>query len=242
MNTEKKLLDPRTYLFLCIASIIAVIVIRTETSLAFLFAACMVIQAMCGKAVRIPVYLGGYLFLLWLSWAGVQLLGDLSTFFIGSALSNIGILGRRAMIPLSFAFLIGEAPTGSLLAAFHVLHIPKSGGIAVAVILRFFPTLGEEYRCIRNAQKFRGIGVGLWNTLAHLPSTLEYILVPLIMRTTKISDELSASITVRGVRFGGQVVSYRPLCFSRKDIALCAGYTAAVFLFAFLDKAGLGGI
>lgn len=46
-------------------------------------------------------------------------------------------------------------------------------------MLRFFPTLGEEYRAIRNSQRFRGIGVGILHTLTHLPSTIEYILIPL---------------------------------------------------------------
>ena len=59
-------------------------------------------------------------------------------------------------------------------------------------------------------------------TLAHLPSTVEYILIPLILRTTKVAEELSASMTVRGVRFSGETVSYRAIRFTWKDAGLCA--------------------
>ena len=56
-----------------------------------------------------------------------------------------------------------------------------------------------------------GIGVGVVHTLTHLPSTVEYILIPLILRTTKVAEELSASMTVRGVRFSGETISYHPI-------------------------------
>lgn len=61
------------------------------------------------------------------------------------------------------------------------------------------------------------------HTLTHLPSTVEYILIPLILRTTKVAEELSASMTVRGVRF--------PVKPSVTAPSILAGRTA---LFAYL--------
>lgn len=107
------------------------------------------------------------------------------------------------------------------------------------MVLRFFPTIAGEYRAIRSSQRFRGIGVGVVHTLTHLPSTVEYILIPLILRTTKVAEELSASMTVRGVRFSGETISYRPIHFSWKDGILCVFMvviTTAVFV---LEKGGL---
>lgn len=82
-------------------------------------------------------------------------------------------------------------------------------------------------------------GLGVVHTLTHLPSTVEYILIPLILRTTKVAEELSASMTVRGVRFSGETISYRPVRFTGKDAALCAMAVlipAAVFL---LERRGV---
>ena len=151
----------------------------------------------------------------------------------------MGVIGRKAMVPLSFAICLAKEPTGSLLASLQAMRLPKAVGIGLAVLLRFFPTIGGEYRAIRASQRFRGIGVGVVHTLTHLPSTVEYILIPLILRTTKVAEELSASMTVRGVRFSGETISYRPVRFTGKDAALCAMAVlipAAVFL---LERRGV---
>ena len=102
-----------------------------------------------------------------------------------------------------------------------------------------FPTISGEYRAIRSSQRFRGIGVGVVHTLTHLPSTVEYILIPLILRTTKVAEELSASMTVRGVRFSGETISYRPIHFSRKDGALCVFMVLIASAVFVLEKGGI---
>ena len=169
----------------------------------------------------------------------MRLLDSNVAFSVSSMLSSIGIVGRKILIPLSFATALAGEANGSLMAALQAMRFPKAVGIAVAVVLRFFPTISGEYRAIRSSQRFRGIGEGVVHTLTHLPSTVEYILIPLILRTTKVAEELSASMTVRGVRFSGETISYRPIHFSRKDGALCvfmAVIAAAVFV---LEKGGL---
>ena len=106
-------------------------------------------------------------------------------------------------------------------------------------MLRFFPTIAGEYRAIRSSQRFRGIGVGVLHTLTHLPTTTEYILIPLILRTTKVAEELSASMTVRGVRFSGETVSYRPIRFCWKDAAFLALLFAVFCTVLILERGGV---
>ena len=180
-----------------------------------------------------------YIVFYGIGWAGVRLLDSSVAFSVSSMLSSIGVVGRKTLIPLSFATALAGEPTGSLMAALQAMRFPKAVGIAVAVVLRFFPTISGEYRAIRSSQRFRGIGVGVVHTLTHLPSTVEYILIPLILRTTKVAEELSASMTVRGVRFSGETINYRPIHFIWKDGVLCvfmAVIAAAVFV---LEKGGL---
>ena len=123
--------------------------------------------------------------------------------------------------------------------ALQKLHLPKAAGIGTAVVLRFFPTIASEYRAIRSSQRFRGIGVGVLHTLTHLPTTVEYILIPLILRTTKVAEELSASMTVRGVRFSGETVSYRSIRFCWKDAALLALLLAVACTVLLLERSGV---
>ena len=188
---------------------------------------------------RILPYMLYYLVFYGIGWAGVRLLDSNVAFSVSSMLSSIGIVGRKILIPLSFATALAGEATGSLMAALQAMRFPKAVGIAASVVLRFFPTISGEYRAIRSSQRFRGIGVGVVHTLTHLPSTVEYILIPLILRTTKVAEELSASMTVRGVRFSGETISYRPIHFSWKDGALCvfmAVIASAVFV---LEKGGI---
>lgn len=134
---------------------------------------------------------------------------------------------------------LSQEPTGALMASLQALRLPKAVGIGLAVLLRFFPTIGGEYHAIRNSQRFRGIGVGVFHTLTHLPSTVEYILIPLILRTTKVAEELSASMTVRGVRFSGETISYRPVRFAWRDAALCVVALLIPVIVFLLERRGI---
>lgn len=214
-------INPLTWLLLCLTGIISIILIHSEAGGLCLVVFCIVIHLFAGQADKAIPYAVCYLVFTGIAWGGVRLAETEAAFSVSSMLASLGVLGRKSIIPLSFAICLAKEPTGSLLASLQAMHLPKAVGIGVAVLLRFFPTVGGEYRAIRASQRFRGIGAGVFHTIAHLPSTVEYILIPLILRTTKIAEELSASMTVRGVRFSGKTISYRPVRFSGKDAALC---------------------
>ena len=231
--------DPRTWLLFCLLGIASILLVHSEIGGLCLFLGCLLIHLLTGKANKILPYMLYYLVFYGIGWAGVRLLDSNVAFSVSSMLSSIGIVGRKILIPLSFATALAGEATGSLMAALQAMRFPKAVGIAVAVVLRFFPTISGEYRAIRSSQRFRGIGVGVVHTLTHHPSTVEYILIPLILRTTKVAEELSASMTVRGVRFSGETISYHPIHFSWKDSALCvfmAVIAGAVFV---LEKGGI---
>lgn len=231
--------DPRTWLLLCLIGILSVLVIHSEAGGLCLFLVSMLILLLAGRAGKILAYAVYYLIFFSIGWVGVRLLDIGAAFSVSSMLSSIGVVGRKVLIPLSFSMALAKAPTGSLMAALMAMHFPKAAGIAVAVLLRFFPTIAGEYKAIRASQRFRGIGVGVLHTLAHLPSTAEYILIPLIFRTMKVAEELSASMTVRGVRFSGQTISYRPVHFTWKDLALCLVLFIAACAVFVLEKGGI---
>ena len=231
--------DPRTWLLFCLLGIASILLVHSEIGGLCLFLGYLLIHLLTGKANKILPYMLYYIVFYGIGWAGVRLLDSSVAFSVSSMLSSIGVVGRKILIPLSFATALAGEPTGSLMAALQAMRFPKAVGIAVAVVLRFFPTISGEYRAIRSSQRFRGIGVGVVHTLTHLPSTVEYILIPLILRTTKVAEELSASMTVRGVRFSGETISYRPIHFSRKDGALCVFMVLIASAIFVLEKGGI---
>ena len=52
-------------------------------------------------------------------------------------------------------------------------------------------TLRIEYRQIRSTMDIRGISDTLWKRVSHPLATIEYILIPLLMRCLKVTDELA---------------------------------------------------
>lgn len=231
--------DPRTWLLLCLLGIAAILVIRSEIGCLCLFLACLLIHMLAGNGGKILPYGLYYLIFYGIGWLGVHLMDSRVAFSVSSMLSSIGIVSRKVLVPLSFVICLAGEPTGSLMAALQKLHLPKAAGIGTAVVLRFFPTIAGEYRAIRSSQRFRGIGVGVLHTLTHLPTTVEYVLIPLILRTTKVAEELSASMTVRGVRFSGETVSYRSIRFCWKDAALLALLLAVACTVLLLERGGV---
>ena len=231
--------DPRTWLLLCLLGIASILLVHSEIGGLCLFLACLLVHLLSGKANKVLPYVLYYLIFYGISWVGVKLLDSGVAFSVSSMLSSMGVVGRKILIPLSFAVALAGEPTGSLMAALQAMRFPKAIGVAVAVVLRFFPTISGEYRAIRSSQRFRGIGVGVAHTLTHLPSTVEYILIPLILRTTKVAEELSASMTVRGVRFCGETISYRPIHFNWKDGILCTSLAMIASVVFVLEKGGI---
>ena len=222
--------DPRTWLLLCLLGIAAILVIRSEIGCLCLFLVCLLIHLLAGNGGKILPYGLYYLIFYGIGWLGVELMDNGVAFSVSSMLSSIGIVSRKVLVPLSFAICLAGEPTGSLMAALRKLRLPKAAGIG---------TIAGEYRAIRSSQRFRGIGVGVLHTLTHLPTTAEYILIPLILRTTKVAEELSASMTVRGVRFSGETVSYRSIRFCWKDAALLALLLAVACTVLLLERGGV---
>ena len=71
-------------------------------------------------------------------------------------------VGVRMMLPciITGAYAFSTTTIGELTAALRRMHVPESVIIPCAVVVRFFPTVGEDYRHIRAAMALRGIAAG----------------------------------------------------------------------------------
>lgn len=81
------------------------------------------------------------------------------------------------------------------MAAMNRMHAPQGLSISIAVMMRFFPTLAEEYRYIRDAMRMRGIQFGG----GKVTKMVTYRLIPLLFSSINIGDELSAAAVTRGL-------------------------------------------
>ncbi|MBQ9068864.1 MAG: energy-coupling factor transporter transmembrane protein EcfT [Eggerthellaceae bacterium] len=107
----------------------------------------------------------------------------------------------RFLAGMAFAYYVFASTTVSeFITAMKRMHMPDVITIPLSVMFRFFPTLGEEASAISDAMRMRGIGLG--GTKGGVLSHVEYIMVPLMMSTLRIGDELSAASLTKGLDSG----------------------------------------
>ena len=68
-------------------------------------------------------------------------------------------VGIRMMLPciITGAYAFSTTTVGELTSALRRMHVPESVIIPCAVVVRFFPTVQEDYHQIHNAMALRGI-------------------------------------------------------------------------------------
>lgn len=105
------------------------------------------------------------------------------------------------MVPIVLIgrWILKTTPMDDLMVSFQRMRMPLSVAIPLVVMFRYIPTLGIEYRMIRDTMKIRGICDTVWKKILHPMAAAEYILIPLLMRCLKVTDELAASGTTRGL-------------------------------------------
>ena len=127
-----------------------------------------------------------------------------------------------------------------LTVALERAGMPLTVIIPFVVMFRYIPTLGIEYKMIRNTMKIRGVNDTFLKVIMHPFTTVEYILVPLLMRCLKVSDELAASGTTRGMERENKRYCLIKVEFGFREYAaiLVLGiYVALLFL---LDRSSVG--
>ena len=114
-------------------------------------------------------------------------------------------VGVRMMLPciITGAYAFTTTTVGELTCALRRMHVPESVIIPCAVVVRFFPTVKEDYRQIRAAMALRGIAEWKAALLRHPAESLEYILMPLLMNGNNVAQDLSVAALTKGIGLPG---------------------------------------
>lgn len=110
-----------------------------------------------------------------------------------------GIIAQFLPAFITAWYVIHSTKIDEFMAAMQRMHVPDGITISLAVVMRFFPTIKEEYGSIRDAMKMRGISLAGGNAA----KMVEYRMIPLLFSCVNIGDELSAAAITRGL--GGKV-------------------------------------
>lgn len=116
-----------------------------------------------------------------------------------------GLLSRFVPPLVMGYYVVSTTRISEFVAAMERMHLPPQIIIPFSVMLRFFPTVAEENAAIYDAMRMRGIRFGG----KRIGSMLEYRVVPVLMCTVKIGEELSAAALTRGL---GKPVKRTNIC------------------------------
>ena len=190
--------------------------------------------AMCwsGRGASAVRWLAAYAVLLVLSTAFVAGGGVLAPF--GVTLVMI----RRVLCIGAFASnMIATTRAGELACALQRIRVPRKMVCALCVMLRFFPTLGQEFRRVLDAMKVRGRALTPARALRHPAQVLENVLVPVVGRVGIVADELANAAVVRGIDSEMPRTSYFGLRLQPSD-ALFGAYFLALAVVAVACRLG----
>lgn len=106
-----------------------------------------------------------------------------------------GIISRFGPGYLMGWYFVSSTSVSEFITAMKKMHFPDVVTIPMSVMFRYFPTLKEEYLSIHDAMKMREVGRGVKNPFQYA----EYVLVPIMMSTAQIANDLSAASLTKGL-------------------------------------------
>ena len=114
-------------------------------------------------------------------------------------LAFLGLVHKVYACGMLAGLLISTTKVGEFLSAMARLHIPKKLTIPIAVMLRYLPTIREDWHYIKDAMRLRDVSPTLWGFLKAPAMTITCIYVPLLTAASKAADELSIASMTRGI-------------------------------------------
>ena len=231
LSTRGLWLDPRTKILLLLLCI---------------FSAMMAPSLLYELGLVVLIGLLGVCFGKWkYAWKGVLFyaLIVLLTFWIMDTMTGtwrtmfiafLGLFHKVYPCGMLSGIVISTTKVSEFLSAMNRIHAPQKLVIPLAVMLRYIPTIQEDWRFIKDAMRMRDVSPSLKGLLTHPGITVECIYVPLMMAASKAADELSIASITRGIE------NPKPrTCLVQIHIGLMD--IAAVFCFAGALAVGLYG-
>lgn len=189
-------LDPRTKLFLILLCVLSAVF---APNLYFQFALVILIGLLAAFSGKWQYALRGIiayaLICVFTVWCMGVLSGTWRTMFV----AFLGLVHKVYACGILAGLVISTTKVGEFLSAMARLHIPKKLTIPIAVMLRYLPTIQEDWHYIKDAMRLRDVSPTLWGFLKAPALTVNCIYVPLLTAASKAADELSIASVTRGI-------------------------------------------
>lgn len=189
-------LDPRTKLLLIVLCVLSAML---APGLRFQFALVVLIGLLAAVCGRLRYALRGILayglICLFTVWCMGVLTGTWRAMFV----AFLGLVHKVYACGMLAGLVISTTRVGEFLSAMARLHMPKKLTILIAVMLRYLPTIREDWHFIKDAMRLRDVSPTFGGFLKAPAMTVNCIYVPLLTAASKAADELSIASVTRGI-------------------------------------------
>ena len=166
-------------------------------------------------------------------WIMAVLTGTLRTMFI----AFLGLFHKVYACGMLAGIVLSTTKVSEFLSAMNRIYAPKKFVITFAVMLRYIPTIREDWHFIKDAMRMRDVSPSLGGFLSHPGMTVECIYVPLLMMASKAADELSIASVTRGIENPGPRTCLVQIRCGDADFA-AMGIAAAFFMIELCMRGG----
>ncbi|MGL6197511.1 MAG: energy-coupling factor transporter transmembrane component T [Lachnospiraceae bacterium] len=188
--------DPRSKIIMLVISMIAA---TTAPSLLYVCVLILLIAGigmLCGRfrysLIGTVVFSALYLFATYYLRNSTGIMYTMFTAWL-SLVFKVYPCGMMAGIAVS------TTRVNEFLSAMSKVHISKRFVIPLAVMLRYVPTIREDWRYIKDAMRLRDISPTVKGLLTQPGMTIECLYSPLLMNASKAADELAIASVTRGI-------------------------------------------
>ncbi|MCR5168511.1 MAG: energy-coupling factor transporter transmembrane protein EcfT [Oscillospiraceae bacterium] len=222
-------LDPRTKIFMIFA-VSFIVMVNAVTPLEWgiriiitlIPIILMITEGKFASAFRFSVLYAAALLLL------KFFISSESTGFISAILVGYcGIVAQFMPAMITAWYVIRTTKIGEFMSAMQKMHVPDGISVSLAVVMRFFPTIKEEYGSVCDAMKMRGITFGG----GKVTKMIEYRMIPLLFSCVSIGEELSSAAVTRGLGAPVKRTSAYELRMKSSDLIMISIFMICVILF-----------
>ncbi|QDR79890.1 energy-coupling factor transporter transmembrane component T [Sporomusa termitida] len=230
-------MDPRMKILMSLAFSTMLFFTAQKMTMLLSLIVAFAILLLAGKGRSSKPFLLAYAFCLiidtLIGLAGVENIKILLSVFVYSCMKFIPVI-------MLGHWLVTTVKINDFITAMEQMGFTRAVIIPLAVLLRFLPTVKDELGYILDTMKMRNIELSFKGLLVQPVRMLEYILVPLLLRSVKLADELSAAALTRGIDGTNQRTSLREVRILFADMVIAGCFVAIVAALWYQDSKTAG--
>lgn len=216
MKAARTGLDPRTKIVVLVTVIIVVFSFPGNLVMGIAVAGCILLFLIDGLVLQLVGFAAVYLFLTAIQFLLLPRVGATAAMMLA------GFVYFKVLMPIALPadYLMRTTSVQEVLAAAKKMRVPEKIRIGFAIIMRYLPVVGQNFRQVRDAMKLRD--------LRGLGTRVEAVYVPMLINTVQAAEDLSTAACTRGIENPGDKTSFVKVGLRTRDFLVITSCLALI--------------